>query len=185
MSDGPPAVPVGSAPLSTTALEERCREWYRDHGPAVYGYFRFHVPSIDVAEDLTAETFLKLVRSARHYDPAQGSARTWILAVARNVLRDWGRRGRLRQYVALGNLHDLACDAPSPEERLLREEEIGRLLDGVATLTPADRELIGLRYGSGLDGGEVAEILGVSEGSVRTRLWRALGRLRAVLELNG
>ena len=135
------------------------------------------MPSIDVAEDLTAETFLKLVRSARRYDPAQGSARTWILAIARNVLRDWGRRGRLRQYVALGNLHDLECDAPSPEERLLREEEIGRLLDAVATLAPADRELIGLRYASGLDGAELAEILGVREGTVRTRLWRALGRL--------
>jgi RNA polymerase sigma factor (sigma-70 family) len=185
VSDAPPPVPVGSSPHPTDALEERCREWYRDHAPAVYGYFRFHVPSIDVAEDLTAETFLKLVRSARRYDPAQGSARTWILAIARNVLRDWGRRGRLRQYVALGNLHDLEWDAPSPEERLLREEEIGRLLDAVATLAPADRELIGLRYGSGLDGAEVAEILGVSEGTVRTRLWRALGRLRAVLQRPG
>ena len=185
MSDTPPPGPVGSTPRSAEALEERCREWYREHGTAVYGYFRFHVPSIDVAEDLTAETFLKLVRSAGRYDPAQGSARTWILAIARNVLRDWSRRGRLRQYVALGNLHDLEWDAPSPEERLLREEEIGRLLDAVATLAPADRELIGLRYGSGLDGAEVAEILGVSEGTVRTRLWRALGRLRTVLQRPG
>ena len=54
MSDAPPPVPVGSSPHPTDALEERCREWYRDHAPAVYGYFRFHVPSIDVAEDLTA-----------------------------------------------------------------------------------------------------------------------------------
>ena len=182
MSDASPSTPASSSPLSSDAIEERCREWYREHGPAVYGYLRFHVPSIDVAEDLTAETFLKLVRSARRYDPAQGSARTWILAIARNVLRDWGRRGRLRQYVALGNLHDLEWDAPSPEERLVREEEIGRLLDAVATLAPADRELIGLRYGSGLDGAEVAQMLGVSEGSVRTRLWRALARLRAVLQ---
>lgn len=182
MSDAPRPAPATSSPRSTTALEERCRAWYRDHGAAVYGYFRFHVPSIDVAEDLTAETFLKLVRSAGRYDPARGSARAWILAVARNVLRDWARRGRLRQYIALGNLHDVEWEAPSPEERLLREEEIGRLLDAVAALRPADRELIGLRYGSGLDGAEVAEILGVSEGSVRTRLWRALGRLRAALQ---
>jgi RNA polymerase sigma-70 factor (ECF subfamily) len=185
VSEAPPPARIDPSPLSTEALEERCREWYRDHGPAVYGYFRFHVPAIDVAEDLTAETFLKLVRSARRYDPAQGSSRTWILAIARNVLRDWGRRGRLRQYVALGNLHDLESDAPSPEERLLREEEIGRLLDAVGTLAPAERELIGLRYGSGLGSAEVAEILGVNEGTVRTRLWRALGRLKAVLQLPG
>ena len=169
-----PAAPAGSA-------GELCREWYHAHGAAVYGYFRFHVPEIETAEDLTAETFLKLVRSAARFDPSQASPRTWILAIARNVLRDWGRRRRLRQYVPLGNLHDLVSEAPSPEERLLREEEVGRLLDAVATLPPADRELIGLRYGSGLDSAEVAGILGISEGSVRTRLWRALGRLRGVL----
>ena len=78
--------------------------------------------------------------------------------------------------------HDLIHEAPSPEERLLREEEVGRLLDAVATLGDADRELIGLRYGSSLDTAEVAQMLGISEGSVRTRLWRALGKLRGVLE---
>lgn len=170
---------AGSPPAD--APTELCRQWYHAHGRAVYGYFRFHVPAIDVAEDLTAETFLKLVRSAQRYDPAQGSARGWILAIARNVLRDWARRGRLRHYVPLGNLLDLASEAPSPEERLLRQEEIGRLLDAVAGLTAADRELIGLRYGSALDTAEVAGLLGISEGSVRTRLWRALGRLRAAL----
>jgi RNA polymerase sigma-70 factor, ECF subfamily len=175
-----PARHSATAP-STEALTELCREWYHAHGPAVYGYFRFHVPAIDIAEDLTAETFLKLIRSARRYDPAQGSARAWILAVARNVLRDWARRGRLRHYVPLGNLFDLESDAPSPEERLLREEEIGRLLDAVATLSAAERELIGLRYGSELDTAEVAGLLGISEGNVRTRLWRALTRLRAAL----
>ena len=78
-------------------------------------------------------------------------------------------------------MHDLAHDAPTPEERLLKEEEVGRLLDAVATLGTADRELIGLRYGSGLDSAEMAQILGICEGNVRTRLWRVLARLRKVL----
>lgn len=161
--------------------EAACREWYERHGTAVYSYFRFHVPQVDVAEDLTAETFLKLVRAARQFDQQKGSARAWILTIARNVLADWRRRARLRQYVSLGTMHDLVCDAPSPEERLLREEAVGRLLDAVAALSEADRELIGLRYGSELDTAEIAQTLGISEGSVRTRLWRALGRLRGVL----
>jgi RNA polymerase sigma-70 factor (ECF subfamily) len=79
-------------------------------------------------------------------------------------------------------MYDLRCDAPSPEERLLREEEVGRLLAAVASLGPDDRELIGLRYGSGLDTAETAAVLGVRPAVVRTRLWRALARLRAVLE---
>lgn len=161
--------------------EALCREWYQAHGAAVYNYFRFHVPQPDIAEDLTAETFLKVVRAADRFDPVKGTSKAWILTVARNVLADWRRRARLRQYVTLGTMHDLVYEAPSPEERLLREEEVGRLLDAVATLSDGDRELVGLRYGSGLDTAEVAQILGIREGSVRTRLWRVLGRLRGVL----
>jgi RNA polymerase sigma-70 factor, ECF subfamily len=171
--------PSGSAPAR--GAEALCREWYEAYGAAVYNYFRFHVPLPDVAEDLTAETFLKVIRAAGRFDPERGRPKAWILTVARNVLGDWRRRARLRQYVALGTMHDLIYEAPSPEERLLREEEVGRLLDAVATLGDADRELIGLRYGSGLDTAEVAQILGISEGSVRTRLWRVLGKLRGVL----
>jgi RNA polymerase sigma-70 factor (ECF subfamily) len=148
---------------------------------AVYSYFRFHVPEPDVAEDLTAETFLKVIRAADRFDPQKGSPKGWILTVARHVLGDWRRRTRLRQYVPLGALNDLVFEAPSPEERLLREEEVGRLLDAVATLGEADRELIGLRYGSGLDTAEMAAVLGLTEGNVRTRLWRALKRLREVM----
>jgi RNA polymerase sigma factor (sigma-70 family) len=102
-------------------------------------------------------------------------------SIARNVLADGRRRARIRQYVPIGTLQDLVLDAPSPEERLLREEEVGRLMDGIAALPAADRELIGLRYGSDLDTAEMATILGASEGSVRTRLWRALRRLRESL----
>jgi RNA polymerase sigma-70 factor (ECF subfamily) len=171
--------PLGSALPGAT--ESLCREWYEAYGRAVYNYFRFHVPLPDVAEDLTAETFLKVVRAAERFDRRRGTPKAWILTVARNTLGDWRRRMRLRQYVALGTMHDLVYDAPSPEERLLREEEIGRLLDAVATLGDGDRELIGLRYGGGLDTAEVAQLLGISEGSVRTRLWRVLRRLREVL----
>jgi RNA polymerase sigma factor (sigma-70 family) len=177
-----PPPPASRAPVSGPMAQNLCKQWFEAYGSAVYNYFRYHVPLPDVAEDLTAETFLKVVRAERRFDTAQGSPRAWILTVARNVLGDWRRRARLRQYVALGSMHDLVYDAPSAEERLLKEEEIGRVLDAVAVLGAADRELISLRYGSGLDIAEMAEALGVATGTVRTRLWRALDRLRKLLE---
>jgi RNA polymerase sigma-70 factor (ECF subfamily) len=163
------------------SAEALCREWFEAYGTSVYNYFRFHVPLPDVAEDLTAETFFKVIRAASRFDPDRGAPKAWILTVARHVLADWRRGARLRQYVAIGTMHDLAYDAPSPEERLMKEEEVGRMLDALATLPPADRELIGLRYGSELAIAETAEVLGISEGNVRTRLWRVLGRLRKAL----
>ena len=177
-----PPLPTTPMPTPVQETQPLCKQWFEAYGTAVYNYFRFHVPLPDVAEDLTAETSLKVVRAEQRFDTSQGSPKAWILTVARNVLGDWRRRARLRQYVALGSMHDLVYDAPSPEERLLKEEEVGRVLDSVALLGPADRELLSLRYGSGLEIAEMAEILGVGAGTVRTRLWRALDRLRKALD---
>lgn len=176
-----PASKGSRVAVPARAAEGLCHEWYQAHGGPVYNYFRFHLPDADVAEDLTAETFLRVVQAADRFDGSKGSARAWILSIARNVLVDWQRRARVRRYVPIGNLHDLVFEAPSVEERLLREEEVGRLMDCVAALPAPDRELISLRYGSGLDTTEMAAILGVGEGNVRTRLWRALRRLRESL----
>ena len=158
------------------------REWYEAYGQAVYSYVRFHLPTADAAEDVTADTFLKVFRAVGQFDPDRGQAKTWIFRIAQNTLRDYLRRSRVRRHVAIGNMRDLACDAPSPEERLLWEEQVARLLDAMAELGEADREIISLRYGSGMDTAAVAEVLGVRESAVRTRLWRALTRLRTIME---
>jgi RNA polymerase sigma-70 factor (ECF subfamily) len=162
--------------------ERRCREWYEAHGHVVYGYLRFHLPSADEAEDLTAEVYLRAVRAADRFDPDRGAPRTWLLRIARNALHDHRRRERRRRQVPMDALLDLRSDAPSPEERLLWQETVARLLAAVAELGDGDREVIGLRYGSGLDTAETAATLGLRESVVRTRLWRALGRLRRVME---
>jgi RNA polymerase sigma-70 factor (ECF subfamily) len=168
-------------PAESSPAREQCRLWYEQHGAAVYNYVRFQVAEPDAAEDLVADTFLRALRAAGRFDEARGAVRTWLLAIARNLVHDHRRRIRVRQYVPLGTMGDLIEEGPSPEERLLRKEEVGRLLDAVAGLSDDDREIVSLRYGSGLDGREVAAILGISEANVRTRLWRALKRLKATL----
>lgn len=166
----------------TIPADARCREWYEAHGASVYGYLRFHLDSADEAEDLTADVFLRAVAAAGRYDPSRGPPRNWLLGIARNALRDHVRRERRRRPAPASAMYDLRSEAPSPEERLLWEEEVGRLLAAVAALGPGDREVIGLRYGSGLDTAETAAVLGVRQAAVRTRLWRALARLRKELE---
>jgi RNA polymerase sigma-70 factor, ECF subfamily len=173
---------VEAFPTIDAPPEGRCREWYEAHGQAVYGYLRFHLPSADEAEDLTADVFLRKVRAADRFDPDRGAPRAWLLRIARNALHDHRRRERRRRQVPMDALLDLRSDAPSPEERLLWQETVARLLAAVAELGDGDREVIGLRYGSGLDTAETAAILGLRESVVRTRLWRALGRLRRVME---
>ena len=173
--------PRSAAPAAAEQREARCRAWYEEHGRAIYSFLRFQVDSADTADDLTAEVFLRAVRSAERYDPERGEARSWLFRIAQNVLRDHGRRERRRRQVSLSDFRDLQSDAPSPEERLLRQEEVGRLLLALGELPAGDRELVSLRYGSGLSTAEAAEVLGIREPAVRTRLWRALGRLRKAL----
>ena len=157
---------------------EPCAAWYEAYGKAVYNYFRFQLIPPDDAEDLTAETFLRAVRASDRYDATRAAVQTWLLTIARNVLIDERRSARVRRRVGVDELRDLAMDEPSPEERMLRREEVGAAMTAMGALSNEDRELLSLRYGGELDIAELAELLDVPTGTVRTRLWRALERLR-------
>lgn len=172
-----PDSPVSSALPVPTARGEAAA-WWQLHGRAVYNYFRFLGANPDAADDLTAETFLRAVRAQGRFDPSRSAPRTWLCRIAQNVWRDDLRRMRVRKLVPLAGHRDLVTDAPSPEERLLWEEQVTALLGAVAELPMADQELIGLRYGSDLDSGAIGEMLNLGEGAVRMRLHRALKRLR-------
>lgn len=161
--------------------ESVCRDWYEAYGGALYSYLRFHLPSPDLAEDLTAEVFLRALRRVDRFDPSVGTPRAWLFRIAQNVLRDHQRQARRRQIIPITSMRDLQCEAPSPEERLLWAEEVARLLAAMADLSPNDRQVIGLCYGSDLSMAEAGGVLGLSAAATRTRLWRALARLRKIL----
>jgi RNA polymerase sigma-70 factor (ECF subfamily) len=169
----------GAAPATPDAARQ-CAVLYTAHGRSIYNFIRLHAESADAAEDLTADTFLRAVRGHHLFDAGRGTARTWIFAIARNVVRDYRRQLRIRRVVRLGGLRDLVCRLPSPEERVLYEDESGRLLEALNRIDEADRELISLRYTSELSPDEIGGLLNISGAAVRTRLWRALGRLRRV-----
>ena len=158
--------------------------WYVEHRSAVYRYVRFRVATREVAEDVTSVVFLNALRSLDRFDERRAAPLTWLLRIARNAvtdhLRALKRRGSL--YVSLDGIPDLAADVPSPEERIIKQERIQRLMNGSQTLREADREVLSLRYGSGLDNAEIAEHLEVSENAVAVRLHRALKRLKAAVQ---
>ena len=175
-----PDVAVGrTAPLPTTF-----EGWYHEHRTAVYRYVRFRVATREAAEDVTSEVFMKALRSFERYDATRAAPRTWLLRIARNAvtdhLRALRRRGSL--HVTLDRVPDLVAEVPDQEERLLREERIQTLLNGNQTLSQADQEILSLRYGAGLNNGEIAETLGLSHNAVAVRLHRALKRLKHAVD---
>ena len=195
----PPAAPVQTAPAAESAqpgppsparpasprpeLPPDFDAWFREHREAVYKYVRFRVSSRDIAEDVTSEVFVKALRSLRSYDPSKSAPRTWLLRIARNAVTDHlrllGRRGS--RHVSIDHAPDLVSDAPSQEERMLREEEVRTLLGAVATLRSADQEVLSLRYGAEMENREIAQTLGITSNAVAVRLHRALHRLRKAM----
>jgi RNA polymerase sigma-70 factor (ECF subfamily) len=169
---------------SGSGLPETFEAWYEQHRSTVFRYVRFRVATREVAEDVTSEVFLKALRSFERYDSRRASPKTWLLRIARNAvtdhLRALKRRGSL--HVSLDRVPDLVSDTPSQEERVLKEERIQRLLNANQTLRPADQEILSLRYGAGLDNGEIAESLGISPNAVAVRVHRALKRLKNAVE---
>jgi RNA polymerase sigma-70 factor (ECF subfamily) len=131
--------------------------------------------------------FLRALRRLATYDPDRASPQTWLFQIARSTVTDYLRKLRRTRglHVSIDQIHDLEAEFPSPEERLLHEERVRRLLNAVAELRPNDREVLELRYGGQLSHREVADILGITENAATVRVHRALRRLEDKVEEAG
>jgi RNA polymerase sigma-70 factor, ECF subfamily len=155
---------------------------YDEHVWDVYGFVGYRVNSVADAEDLTQLTFERAMRAWQRFDPARASARTWLLAIARNLVIDHYREARHEREKPLhGSDADLAAFAGSAHDRVA----IGvapDLASALESLTDRERELVALRYGGDLNGPEIAELTGLSLANVQQILSRALRRMRGELE---
>src|SRR5207249_5486065 len=135
------------------------------------------------AEDAAQEGFVKAYR-ALHRFRAGAEWRPWLLRIvaneARNRVRSSGRRHRLELRLTEGFRPGDA--APSPEAVAVALDERKRLLAMVNSLSDEDREVIASRYFLELNGEETAAALGIPEGTVKSRLSRALARRRTRVE---
>ena len=135
------------------------------------------------AEDAAQEGFVKAYRALATFR-AGAEPRPWLLRIvaneARNRVRSTGRRHALELRLAEGFRPGGA--APSPEAAAVAAEDSKRLLGLVNQLDEEDRLVIACRYFLELSGDETATTLGIPEGTVKSRLSRALSRLRARVE---
>ena len=158
------------------AREEDWDALYAEQLPRVYNFFRYRVGDGPVAEDLTSVTFEKAWGARRRYRHDRAAFGTWLFAIARNVAIDhWRAR---RDHVALDDANELAGGeaADAATERRSEFERLSRLL---ATLPDRDRELVALKYGSGLTNRAIAKQTGLTESNVGTILHRTIQALRA------
>lgn len=164
---------------------EAFAEVYRRHEETVYNVaLRLSGDPFDAA-DLTQETFLRVYRHLGKFK-GRSALKTWIYRVALNHCRSKLSRRRLPMQPLLGpdgeTERDLPDPARGPEERAVAHDEGRRVAAALAELPVAFREAVVLRDLEGLAYEEIAEVLKVRIGTVRSRIARGRDKLRQVLE---
>jgi RNA polymerase sigma-70 factor (ECF subfamily) len=166
-----------SAEPGKLSLVPRFDDAVEDHMSDVYAFFAYRLASRADAEDLTQTTFERAYKAWRRYDPRRASVRTWLLAIARNLLIDHYRSSAGRRADQLDDDPELA--APDAPLDLGTNPSLARALD---MLGEREREIIALRFGGDLTGPEIATLTGLTLANVQQIMSRSLRRLRVELE---
>ncbi len=149
---------------------------YARYERPLFGFIRTHLPDPAEAEEVFHEAFMALLRQRGQGRPIH-SLKAWLYRVARNLCFN-RRRGRKRADQALAAVTgDPGPPAEEPERALLRQEQAAALRRAVSRLPPEQGELFALRA-SGLSYEELADVLGVPLGTVKSRVHKMVCCLR-------
>jgi RNA polymerase sigma-70 factor (ECF subfamily) len=156
-------------------------ELYDRHRQPIFRFAYRLLGEVDIAEDVTHDCFLSLIRKPENFRPERAPLRTYLFAAARNLalkyFRDTGRETTLDEVTEEPQL----SPRQEPLRKLLDEELAAEVRRAVFTLPPLQREALILFEYEGLSLNEIAEITGADVGAVKGRLYRARERLKSIL----
>jgi RNA polymerase sigma-70 factor (ECF subfamily) len=152
---------------------------YAEHAQPLYAFLVYRTRDHALAEDIMADTFVRVLRTNWPFDRRRASRKTWVYSIALNVLRDHLRRGDAERRA----MERTRGSAPPPEEdpasAVGERDDLGAAL---AQLSEDEREAIALRYGADLSVAEVAKLVKAPVKTVEGRILRALRKMRETLE---
>lgn len=157
-------------------------ELYDKYFSKIYNYVRYHVRLADEADDVTGRIFEAALNGFGSFDPARGPEQAWLFGIARNAVADWARRRARRGEVPLDEVPEREGRDPRPEAVMERKEEKARLLDAVAGLDERSRDIIALKFSSGMNNREIARLTGMGESNVGIIIYRAIKKMQSSLE---
>lgn len=154
------------------AGEQRAlEELYARHGQALLAYAEVLLGDRPRAEETLQDTFLAVWRGAAAFE-GRSAVRTWMFGICRRqaLVR---MRGRVPTQVPVEAVGELPNPDPGPESVALARADVAAVAAALTTLSPAHREVLDLAFGAGLPHREIATVLGVPEGTVKSRLFQA------------
>jgi RNA polymerase sigma-70 factor (ECF subfamily) len=192
-----PASEAIPAPAAERGLVEECRRGDPNafsrlvalHEGLVYNLAARLLGDREEAKDVAQDVFLQIYRMLPRFE-GRSSLKTWIYRIVVNQCRNRQRWWRRRRRDKLQPLEELAASESArlatpasecPDEEMARREQSGRVQKALLTLSVDHRAVLLLREVEELSGAEIAEALGVAEGTVKSRLARAREALRLAL----
>jgi RNA polymerase sigma-70 factor (ECF subfamily) len=163
--------------------EDAMAAFYREHGRVVLAQVLLVTGERVLAEEILQDTMLAVWRGAGSFR-GESSARSWVIAIARRQTRD-RLRGRRLRVVDDAFLADQPGSGPGPEVMALDRAELAEVTSAIRELTAPHREVLGLVFGSGLSLPEVAGVLEIPVGTVKSRLSAARAALGRILDKRG
>ncbi|MBV6272684.1 sigma-70 family RNA polymerase sigma factor [Alcaligenaceae bacterium CGII-47] len=146
------------------------------HQDAVYRFLVRLTRMPDTAQDLTQDTFLRAYQGMAAWRP-DAQWKTWVFRIARNLSIDLLRRGQYVHFVELTDEHDTASAQAGPEARMETVQRYHMLEAALAKLVPEHREILLLREIEDMSYEEIAAILDINPGTVKSRIARARAAL--------
>jgi RNA polymerase sigma-70 factor (ECF subfamily) len=165
-------------PAGALSRERDVREAYAAHSRELYGFALRSLDDAGLAEEAVQETFTRAWRAGERFDPEIGSLRTWLFAILRNVVIDLGRARSVRPRVGEGGIEP----SVEPLEQALVSWQVE---EAMRRIGDDHRRVLVETYYRARPYAEVAEELGVPEGTVKSRVYYGLRALRVVLEEMG
>ena len=148
---------------------DAARQLYDRSASRIYGLGLFLLRNRSDAQDLVQDTFVKLWRTGATFNPERGSLDSWIVLTARGLAIDLLRRRSLEARKVMSDRISEASDEPGPEWHAEIGDLVRRASDAMARLSPGQRSVLELRYLGERSTNEVAELLGIPRGTVKSR----------------
>jgi RNA polymerase sigma-70 factor (ECF subfamily) len=138
---------------------------YEKYYSRIVRYIYVRIGDQNEAENLGGDVFLKALGSFDSYRGHGEQIRGWLFRIAHNLMVDYLRRVSKQKHVSIDDME--MPGGSNVEEAVEKKLEVERLTHALRRLTPAQREVVGLRYFAGLSSKEVGKIMGKSSGAVR------------------
>jgi RNA polymerase sigma-70 factor (ECF subfamily) len=156
-------------------------ELYDLHHQAIFLYFRSRLDDPHLAEDLTGDVFKRMLTSLSQYQPRGLPFRSWLFRIAHNLLVDYLKREGGTVHIGVEGKSLPDEHAEDPFLTVEKKQAVEQAYQALSELAPSQREILVLRFLSGLSLREVALTLNLTEDSVKAHQRRGLAVLRLVL----